>query len=138
MTIDLGHTGASKSAARPLWRAIAILLATGLFLQAVSAGEMLSGEIWARAAHLTTATAVLAGSGLATLGAFVMLRRVPGGLRLGLLLLALTAGVFVQFALGKMTAKGANLLWAHIPLGVALVGLAMQTVRSAAGLGEMR
>jgi hypothetical protein len=136
MTIDPGQRSASRAGL--LWRAVTILLAAALFAQAIFAGEMLSGEAWARAAHMATAVAVLAGSGLATLTAFLALRRAPNGMRMGFILLALTAGVFVQFALGRMTAKGANLLWAHLPLGVALVGLAIQAVRSAAGLGETR
>jgi hypothetical protein len=136
MTIDPGQRSASRAGL--LWRAVTILLAAALFAQAIFAGEMLSGEAWARAAHMATAVAVLAGSGLATLTAFLALQRAPNGMRMGFILLALTAGVFVQFALGRMTAKGANLLWAHLPLGVALVGLAIQAVRSAAGLGETR
>ena len=65
----------------------------------------------------------------------ITLRRVPHGLQLGLTLLALGAVVLSQAVIGKASAHGAHLLWLHVPLGVALVGLAMQAAAGARRLG---
>lgn len=50
--------------------------------------------------------------------------------------MALAAAVFVQTAIGHMAAKGAPLLWVHVPLGVALFGLAAQALACARRLGQ--
>jgi hypothetical protein len=123
-------------APRPWWRIIAIVLVVAIFLQAVFAGAMLSGFDWARAAHAANGVVVVAATFVAALAALVTLRRTPGGWRFALLLFALAAVAFVQFALGRMAAKGANLMWVHVPLGVMLVGLAGQVVAGARKLGE--
>jgi hypothetical protein len=47
-------------------------------------------------------------------------------LKLGLALLSLAAMLLLQAAAGALTAKGTNLLWVHVPLGVALYGFAMR------------
>ena len=47
----------------------------------------------------------------------------------------LAAAVFLQTAVGRATAKGDNLLWLHVPLGVALVGFAGQAAAVARKLG---
>ena len=44
--------------------------------------------------------------------------------------------VFVQFALGRLSAKGANVMWLHVPLGVMLVGLGGQAIAGSRRLGE--
>ena len=123
-------------APRSWWRIIAIVLVVAIFLQAVFAGAMLSGFDWARAAHAANGVVVVAATFVAALAALVTLRRTPGGWRFALLLFALAAVAFVQFALGRMAAKGANLMWVHVPLGVMLVGLAGQVVAGARKLGE--
>ena len=64
------------------------------------------------------------------------LRRIPQGLKLGLTLLSLAALLLLQTALGRSAAHGAKLLWLHVPLGVALVGLAGQALAAARRLGE--
>lgn len=113
------------------WRVVTTLLLAGFFVEAVLAGAMLSGVGWARAAHGVTA-AVLIGMALAAgLVSLATLRRARRGPQLAVLLLALAAAAFLQTALGGLSAKGVNLLWLHVPLGVALVGLAAQVVTGA-------
>lgn len=118
------------------WGVITILLAADLFIEAVLAGAMLSGAPWARPAHAANAAVLVASTIVAGLVCLITLRRVPHGLRLGLTLLALGAAVVLQAAVGKASAHGAHLLWVHVPLGVALVGLATQAAAGARRLGE--
>jgi hypothetical protein len=120
---------------RRAWGVITILLAIAISIQAVFAGAMLSGVGWARAAHEATATLLIASTTTAGLVCLVTLRSIPHGLKLGLTLLALAAAVVLQAALGVLSAKGANLLWIHVPLGVALVGLSAQAAIWARELG---
>lgn len=47
----------------------------------------------------------------------------------------LAAVILLQTALGRFSAAGANLLWLHVPLGVALVGFAAQAANAARRLG---
>lgn len=137
MAVDLEHTAASnETAARQWWRGIAILLVLVLFAQAVFAGAMLSGVEWARMAHKITALVLIASTVAAGLVSTITLRRVRNGLKFSLILLSLATLVFVQTALGALSAKGANLMWVHVPLGVALVGLAGQAVAMARKLGS--
>jgi hypothetical protein len=42
---------------------------------------------------------------------------------------ALAVILFAQAAIGRLSADGQNLLWLHVPLGVALVGLTVQPAR---------
>jgi hypothetical protein len=116
---------------RRWWGRFAALLTLAVFTEAVFAGAMLSGAPWARPAHAATAMALIASAVAASLAALVTLRRVAGGPRLGRTLLALAGALVLQAALGAMTRHGANLLWLHVPLGVALVGLAGQAWASA-------
>ena len=115
---------------------VAALLATGFFMQAVFAGAILSGVVWARQAHSATAVILVVASLAAGLTSAATLRRFRQGQRLALALLALAAATLVQAAMGAMSAKGANLIWAHVPLGVALVALAGQSVARARRLNE--
>lgn len=117
------------------WSLASALLLAAIFLEAVFAGAMLSGQGWARAAHGLTAGLVIAGATAAGLMGVVTLRRTPHGPRLASILLALAALALVQAALGALSAKGANLLWLHVPLGVALVGIAAQAAAGARRLG---
>jgi hypothetical protein len=55
------------------------------------------------------------------------------------MLFALAVILFAQTVIGRMSAEGQNLLWLHVPLGVALVGLTVQPARVAgrlAGRGD--
>jgi len=137
MAIHLDQPAAAPGAKpQHVWRVVTVVLVLAIFAQAVFAGAMLSGLEWAHAAHAANAVVVTGATIGAGLVAIITLRRKRNGLRLGLLLLGLAAVVFLQFALGRMAAKGANLMWAHVPLGVALVGLAGQAVAGARRLGE--
>jgi hypothetical protein len=118
--------GAPSTSARRWWTVVTGLLLAAVFLEAVFAGAMLSGIAWALRAHVVTAAVLMASATLAALVAF--LRRGANGARLSLLLAALAVLVLAQAAVGMMSAKGANLLWLHVPLGVALFGLARQAV----------
>lgn len=118
------------------WTVFTALLAAGFFVEAIFAGEILSGVAWARKAHAATAMILIA---LTFTGAFVglmTLRRYRHGLRLGLTLLLLAAAALVRAALGAMSAKGANLTWIHVPLGVALVSLAGLAAIAARGMAR--
>lgn len=124
---------------RHWWSVITTLLVVAVFIEAVFAGAMLSGVGWARTAHSVNAAILIAATFAAGLVSLVTLRRIPHGAKLGLTLLSLSAVVFVQSALGALSAKGDNLLWAHVPLGVALFGFAAQAAASARRLhGERR
>ena len=130
----IGRPGPTPNLRR-WWAAVTGLLLADIFLEAVFAGAMLSGAPWARAAHAANAGLLIASTTFAGLVGVATLRRVPRGLRLGLTLLALAAVMAVQAAVGAISAKGANLLWVHVPLGVALVGFAAQALTSARRLG---
>ncbi len=145
MTSDYGvavRPGGPPATAEPArslrqwWIAITTLLMATILVEAVFAGAILSGAGWARAAHAITALMLAASSLIAGLVASATLRRVPNGARLGWILLAMAALIVVQAVSGASVAKGVNLLWLHVPLGVALVGLAGQTVASARRLGQ--
>jgi hypothetical protein len=118
------------------WTIVTTLLLAIVFAEAVFAGAMLSGEGWARAAHRIDAMIAIIAIVATGLVALATLRRVSHGPRLGWTLLAAAAVVFLQAVLGALAAKGANLLWVHVPLGVALVGLAGQVVAAARRLGQ--
>lgn len=120
---------------RSWWGAVTWLLAAAIFAQAVFAGLMLSGFEWARAAHSVGAVALVAATLAAGVGAVVALRRVANGLKFGFALLLLAVVLSLQTAVGKSMTGGANLMWLHVPLGVALVGFATQAVAMARKLG---
>jgi heme A synthase len=96
---------------------------------------MLSGVDWARRAHSANAAILIVSTIAAGLVSAFTLRRVPHGSRLCLTLLSLAAAVCLQAAVGALSAKGANLLWVHVPLGVALFGFA---VLAAAGARRLQ
>lgn len=123
-------------AARRFWRAVTGAIVAAMFIEAAFAGAMLSGFEWARRAHMGGAAITIGATLIASLAAFATLRRVKHGARLGLYLMALAAVALAQAAVGVASAKGGNLLWLHVPLGVALVGLAAQSVAGARRLGE--
>ena len=136
MAIHLDQPTTSHApGARQWWSIVTTLLVIAIFLQAVFAGLMLSGFDWERIAHGANALIVVAATFGATLVSIVTLRGTRNGRKLGLILLGLAAAVFVQFALGRMAAKGANVMWVHVPLGVLLVWLAGQAAAAARKLG---
>jgi len=139
MAIDVERTPilqAPNASRRQAWSIITTLLVAAIFLQAVFAGAMMSGFDWARTAHVLNAPLVTVAAFVMGITAIATLRRIPQGLKLGSILLALAAAMLVQTALGSLSAKGANLLWAHVPLGVILVALAGQAAAAARKLGE--
>jgi heme A synthase len=121
---------------RRWWIAITTLLALAFLFEAIFAGAMLSGVDWARKAHAANAIVLLASSIAASLAAVVTLRRIPQGPRFALSLLSMAVLVFVQAGVGTLSAKGANLLWVHVPLGAALLSFATQTAFRASKLGR--
>ena len=121
---------------RQWWSVITTLLVIAVFTEAVFAGAMLSGVDWARTAHSVNAVILIASTTTAGLVSVVTLRRIPHGTKLGLTLLSLAAVIFLQIAVGKLSAESANLMWVHVPLGAALVGFAVLAVASARGLGR--
>lgn len=126
----------SGSITRQWWSVVATLVLSAIFMEAVFAGAMLSGVAWARAAHSLTAVVVIALAVTTGLAALITLRRTPRGQTLGWTLLSLAAVAGLQIVVGAMSAKGANLLWLHVPLGVALVGFAGQITAGARRLGD--
>lgn len=131
--IDTRSNGAGV---RGVWRAITGAIVAAMFLEAVFAGAMLSGFEWARRAHMGGAALTIGATLIASLAAFATLRRVKHGARLGVYLMLLAAVAVAQATVGVASAKGGNLLWLHVPLGVALVGLTAQSVAGARRLGE--
>ncbi|MDZ4866019.1 MAG: hypothetical protein SGI91_01750 [Alphaproteobacteria bacterium] len=121
---------------RPWWSITASLLVAAIFAQAVFAGLMLSGVEWARAAHSVGAVVLIAATLAAGIAAVITLRRVAHGLKFGFTLLLLAVVVSLQTAVGKSMVEGANLMWLHVPLGVALVGFATQALAGARRLGR--
>lgn len=128
---SLAHAGAQRQA----WTIITGFLAGAIFLQAVFAGAMLSGDAWARSAHSLTAIVLTASAIGFALVAIVTLRRSAHGPKLALALAGLAVVIFAQTAIGNALAGGRNLLWLHVPLGVALVGLATRALSAARILG---
>lgn len=121
---------------RRSWTIVTSVLVLAIFMEAAFAGAMLSGIEWARRAHTLNAIVLMAATLAAAVFSLITLRRVAHGLSLGLTLLALGAAIALQTAAGEMSAKGANLLWVHVPLGVALVAFAGQAAAIARKLGD--
>lgn len=105
------------------WSVMIVLLAVAVFGEAIFAGAMLSGAGWAHTAHAVNARILIATTIVAGLVAAITLRRSPRGKRIGWILLSFAGLLVIQSALGALTAKGSNLLWAHVPLGIALFGI---------------
>ena len=108
------------------WIVFTSILTSAVFLQAITAGRILSGDEWARNAHRAVAGLVVAAAAVGGAVALVRLRDRAGGRRFGLMLMALAVGLLVQYALGTAAADGDDTLWIHVPLGVALVTLMMR------------
>ena len=111
------------------------LLVVAVFTQSIFAGALLSGQGWGRIAHGITAlvlVAVTLGAGIVAALAVRGMGRDASGLAGMLLVLAVL--LFAQTVIGRLSAEGESLLWLHVPLGVALVGLAVQPARIAGRL----
>jgi hypothetical protein len=80
-------------------------------MEAVFAGAMLSGVGWARMAHAVNAGIGVTSAFIAGLICVITLRGIANGFRLGLTLLSLAAVLFIQAAVGALSARGTNLLW---------------------------
>ena len=131
----LGRPAGSGERLRRSWVAATALLTISICAQPVLAGLLLSGAAWAREAHRATAAALIVLAVAAALAGLIALRRTAEGRRLILALLWLSAGVVFQAAAGALSAKGLNLLWLHLPLGVALVGQSLHATALARRLG---
>jgi hypothetical protein len=130
------QTNEGTSAPARAWVVCTTVLTWAVFLQAVTAGRILTGDEWARDLHRTAAGLlflVAVGSGVVAL---VRLRDRARGRRFGLMLVAIGVGLFVQHGLGTAAADGEDTLWIHVPLGVALVGLLAQARQFATRVGE--
>ena len=125
---------AGRAPARP-WIVFTTVLMWAVFLQAVTAGRIFSGDEWARDVHRTAAgllfLVVVAGG----IVAIIRLRGRTGGRRFGLMLVAIGIGLFAQHRLGSAAADGEDTLWLHVPLGVALVGILAHTSQHARRVG---
>lgn len=124
----------TPSAARA-WSVLTRLLVVAVFSQSIFAGALLSGEGWGRTAHGIMALSLVG----VTLGAGIVAGLTLRGVgrdasRLTVLLLGLAVILFCQTVIGRLSAEGENLLWLHVPLGVALVGLTVQPARIAGRL----
>jgi hypothetical protein len=107
------------------WVGFTRLLTLGVFSQAVLAGIFLSGPSWARTVHGFLGPAVIFASLIAAVVATTTRKRWSSGNRLAILLALLTTVLVVQNLAGELS-SGGSLLWLHVPLGVAVVGLAAQ------------
>lgn len=117
------------------WMVFTTVLTLAVFLQAVTAGRILTGDEWARDVHRTAAGLLIIA---AVVGGLVALRRLrgrAGGRRLGWLLVLMGVGLLVEHRLGTAAADGEDTLWVHVPLGVALVGLMVRVDMLARRLG---
>lgn len=117
------------------WAMFTTVLTWAVFLQAVTAGRVLTGDDWARDVHRTTAGVlflVAVGGGVVAL---VRLRDRARGRQFGLVLLAIGVGLFAEHGLGTAAADGEDTLWIHVPLGVALVALLAQATNLARRVG---
>jgi hypothetical protein len=106
-----------------------------VFLQAVTAGRILTGDDWARDVHRIVAGLLFLAAVGGGVVALVRLRDRARGRRFGLLLVAIGVGLFVQHGLGTAAADGQDTLLIHVPLGVALLGLLAQASHLARRVG---
>jgi hypothetical protein len=126
--------GASPAGIARRWTVFTRSLVFLVFSQSLFAGVLLSGESWGRTAHASIALGLVAGTALGSIVAIVTFRRMGGGRRLAGMLAALSLLLFFQMIVGRLSAEGENLLWLHVPLGVALVGLMVQPAIAASRL----
>jgi hypothetical protein len=118
------------------WNVVTRLLVVTVFSQSIFAGVLLSGESWGRTAHGWTALGLVVATLLASIVAAVTLQNLRGGTRLAVMLAGLALLLVIQMVVGRLSAEGENLLWLHVPLGVALVGLTVQPLLVARRLSQ--
>src|SRR5690242_20429557 len=108
--VQLGQATLPMEQSRKLrwWGVITGLIALAVLCEAIFAGAMLSGVEWARRAHAVDAGLLIASALIAGIVAIVTLRGVPQGTKLGRMLLSMGVVVFLQAALGALSAKGVN------------------------------
>ncbi len=111
---------AGRSPART-WMVFTTGLTWAVFLQAVTAGRILTGDEWARDVHRIAAGLLLIVAVVGGLVALARLRDHAGGRRFGLLLVVMGVGLLVQHRLGTAAADGQDTLWIHVPLGVVVL-----------------
>lgn len=95
---------------------------------------MLSAEGWGRTAHGITALALVGVIAAGIAAALTVRATGRDASSLTVLLFALAVILFAQTVIGRLSAEGQNLLWLHVPLGVALLGLTVQPARIASRL----
>ncbi len=117
------------------WTVFATVLTWAVFLQAVTAGRILTGDEWARDVHRIAAGLLVVVAVVGGLVALVRLRDRAGGGRFGLSLVVMGVALLVQHGLGTAAADGRDTLWIHVPLGVALVALMTRVDMLARRLG---
>jgi hypothetical protein len=117
------------------WVIFTTVLTWAVFLQAVTAGRIFTGDDWARNAHRSAADLLFVAAVAGGLIALVRLRDRAGGRRFGLMLVAIGVGLFVQHGLGTAAADGEDTLWIHVPLGVALFGFLAHAAQFARRVG---
>jgi hypothetical protein len=130
-----GPVTAAGRAPAGAWIAFTTILTWAVFLQAVTAGRILTGDDWARDVHRTSAGLLVMAAVVGGLVALVRLSDRAGGRRFGFMLVATGVGLFVQYGLGTAAAHGDDTLWLHVPLGVAFVALMMPLNMQARRLG---
>lgn len=108
------------------WSAVTTILLLAVFSQAVTAGRMMRGDTWASDLHGMVAGLVLVGVLATGIVAMARLRRAQRGKRLAIALLFLAIGLFVELMLGNASADGDDVLWLHVPVGVAITGFAVR------------
>jgi hypothetical protein len=127
---------AAGGAARA-WSVFTAVLTWAVFLQAVTAGRILSGDEWALDVHLAAAGLLVLVSLGGGLVALARLRHRAGGRRFAVALIAMSVGLLVQHGLGSAAADGEDTMWIHLPLGVALVGLMVKVGMLARRVGAL-
>jgi heme A synthase len=117
------------------WTITTAVLGWAIFLQAITAGRILSGDDWARDAHNIWANVLFLAALVAGIVAAFRLHGRPHGRRMAVMLLALAAALFLQMGLGIQAAEGEDTLWIHVPLGVGIMAFAAQPMHLARRLG---
>lgn len=118
------------------WATFTTVMGWAVFLQAVTAGRILTGDEWAYDVHRTAAGLLFLVAVAGGVVALVSLRDRARGRRFGLMLVAIGVGLLVEHRLGTAAADGEDTLWIHVPLGVALVGILLQASQLARRIGD--
>jgi hypothetical protein len=106
-----------------LLRVAGVLFALSVLAQAVLAGLFVTGDVGMLTMHGTNAVVVAVAALLYIVAAIILVRKDRGARRLVILGVVAFVLTFVQIAVG-----GAQILWLHIPLGVAIFATAVRLV----------